>query len=129
MGETGATRRAHRAQGHTGKKLSSRIGPRPERGSGAEPFGDITKAIARGEYDPMTSNLLTWYIAEEKDSGKRLNEAYECVREMSGDKRRKSGMRAEAPAPSADAEAMMACMTEGFSRLEKTLEKLAKAVR
>lgn len=107
-----------------------KIGPRQERGSGGEPFGDITKAIARGEYDPMTANLLTWYIAEEKDSGKRLAEAYECVREMAGDKRRKStGMRAEAPAPSADAEAMMACMTEGFSRLEKTLEKLVKASR
>jgi hypothetical protein len=30
---------------------------------------------------------------------------------------------------SADAEAIMACMTQGFSRLEKSIEKLAKAVR
>ena len=28
--------------------------------------------------------------------------------------------------PSADAQAIMACMTAGFSKLEKTLEKLAK---
>ena len=30
---------------------------------------------------------------------------------------------------SADAEAIMACMTQGFGRLEKSIEKLAKAVR
>jgi len=29
--------------------------------------------------------------------------------------------------PSADAEAMMACMTAGFARLEKAMEKLVKA--
>jgi hypothetical protein len=32
-----------------------------------------------------------------------------------------------AAAPSADAEAIMACMTAGFKSLEKSLEKLAKA--
>jgi len=31
--------------------------------------------------------------------------------------------------PSADAEAIMACMTAGFARLEKSLEKLARAVK
>ena len=30
-------------------------------------------------------------------------------------------------APSADAQAIMACMTAGFARLEKSLEKLARA--
>jgi hypothetical protein len=30
--------------------------------------------------------------------------------------------------PSADAQAIMACMTAGFAKLEKSLEKLAKKV-
>ena len=96
----------------------------PARGEGdSDPFGDTRRRIAEGEFDPMTANLLTWYIAEEMDSGRRLRETYDCVREMA------SGGKASAMSngPSADAEAMMACMTAGFARLEKSLEKLVKA--
>jgi hypothetical protein len=102
-----------------------KIPPRGE-GGGGEPFGDIKKRMADGEFDTMTCNLLTWYIAEEIDSGKRLREAYDCVREMAGGKKKAANMNA---GPSADAEAMMACMTAGFSRIEKSLEKLAKAAK
>ena len=85
--------------------------------------GDVfCRRIAEGEFDPMTANLMTWYIAEEIDSGRRLREAYDCVREMAGKKK-----TAAAGAPSADAEAIMACMTAGFAKLEKSLEKLVKA--
>ena len=96
----------------------------PARGEGdSDPFGDTRRRIAEGEFDPMTANLLTWYIAEEMDSGRRLREAYDCVREMAhGGKK-----AAMSNGPSADAEAMMACMTAGFARLEKSLEKLVKA--
>ena len=94
----------------------------PARGEGdSDPFGDTRRRIAEGEFDAMTSNLLTWYIAEEMDSGRRLREAYDCVRDMAG------GGKKSATAPSQDAEAMMACMTAGFARLEKSLEKLVKA--
>ena len=55
--------------------------------------------------------------------GRRLKEAYDCVRDMAGSKR-KSAMSG---GPSADAEAIMACMTAGFAKLEKSLEKLVKA--
>jgi hypothetical protein len=102
-----------------------KIGPRNAEDS--DPFADIRRRMAEGEFDPMTTNLMNWYIAEEKDSGKRLREAYECVREMSGD--RKKGKTSAASGPSADAEAMMACMTSGFARLEKAMEKLAKAAK
>ena len=103
-----------------------KIGPERER-EDRDPFREIKAKMADGEYDPMTCNLLGWYIAEEADSGKRLREAYACVRERAnGKKARMNGHAAEA---SADAEAIMACMTQGFSRLEKSLEKLAKAVR
>jgi hypothetical protein len=91
----------------------------------SDPFGEIRRRISEGEFDPMTANLMNWYIAEEKDSGRRLREAYDCVREMGG---KASKTRATTlDGPSADAEAMMACMTAGFARLEKAMEKLIKA--
>jgi hypothetical protein len=85
----------------------------------ADPFADIRRRLAEGEFDAMTANLMNWYIAEEKDSARRLTEAYDCVRG--------SGKAVRPGAPSADAEAIMACMTAGFARLEKAMEKLAKA--
>jgi hypothetical protein len=35
----------------------------------------------------------------------------------------------ETSGPSDDAQAIMACMSDGFAKLEKSFEKLAKAVR
>jgi hypothetical protein len=110
-----------------------KIGDRDDRSdNNSDPFAEIRRRIAEGEFDPMTANMLTWYIAEEADSGRRLRECYDCVREMSGhDKKAMKAAPAMAPAmaagPSADAEAIMACMTSGFKSLEKSLEKLAKA--
>ncbi len=98
-----------------------KVGERKEGSS--DPFGGIRRRLAEGEFDPMTTNLMNWYIAEEVDSGRRLREAYDCVRgacETSAQ---------PACGPSADAEAMMACMTAGFARLEKSLEKLVKAAK
>jgi hypothetical protein len=97
-----------------------KIGDRDDR-SDTDPFGEVRRRIAEGEFDPMTANLMTWYIAEEADSGRRLRECYDCVREMAG-----QGRKAAATGPSADAEAIMACMTAGFAKLEKSLEKLVK---
>jgi len=103
-----------------------KVGPERER-EDRDPFREIKAKMADGEYDPMTCNLLGWYIAEEADSGRRLREAYACVRERAGGK--KARMNGASHEASADAEAIMACMTQGFSRLEKSIEKLAKAVR
>ena len=94
----------------------------------ADPFADIRRRMAEGEFDAMTANLLTWYIAEEKDSARRLRDAYQAVRTGGrGAKSRKTSD--DVNGPSADAEALMACMTAGFARLEKTLEKLVKAAK
>ena len=92
-----------------------------------DPFAEIRRRVSEGEFDPMTVNLLNWYIAEEKDSGRRLREAYDCVREAAGGRKKGAAKMASSDGPSADAEAMMACMTTGFARLEKAMEKLAKA--
>jgi hypothetical protein len=97
---------------------------------GEDPFADIRAKLDEDVYDPMTANLLTWYIAEEYDSGRRLREAYACVREKANGHAKTNGHGARSPgAQSADADAIMACMTAGFARLEKSLEKLAKAVK
>ncbi len=99
-----------------------------EREEGRDPFADIEKQIEEGIFDPLTAKLLVWYIGEERDSGNVLKEAYDCVRSMSnGNSANGAKSIVMAPAtPSADADAMMACMTAGFTRLEKAIEKLAK---
>jgi hypothetical protein len=97
-----------------------------------DPFREIKAQLEDGVFDPMTANMLTWYIAEERDSGKRLKLAYDCVREKAGaagKSAKAAGTAANGAGPSADAEAIMACMTAGFGRLEKTLEKLARAIK
>lgn len=91
-------------------------------------FKEIETALREGKFDPMTANMLTWYIAEERDSGRRLEEAYACVRAtMNGAAR--PAMNAAPSGPSADAQAIMACMSEGFARLEKSMDKLARALK
>lgn len=107
----------------------------PRREEAGEPFADIRQAMADGVYDEMTCNMLGWYINEEIDSGRRLREVYDCVRQKAGGSMKANGAKANGHAngastnPSADAEAIMACMTAGFAKLEKSLEKLAKAVK
>lgn len=92
------------------------------REEGPDPFAEIRRRMAEGDFDPMTVNLMNWYIAEEKDSEKRLRDAYEAVR--GGGRRKVDPQQSETP--SADAQAIMECMTAGFARLEKAMEKLAK---
>jgi len=120
-----------------GERLAKYADPRisdlekigPERsGESRDAFADIRKRMADGEYDPMTCNLLQWYITEEADSARRLRETYACVREKAAGRHPRINSSNGAHA-SADAEAIMACMTEGFLRLEKSIDKLAKARR
>ena len=103
----------------------------PEREEAGDTFAEIRKAMADGVYDDMTCNMLQWYINEELDSGRRLNAVYAKVREKAGmtSSKKKANGHAAAEmeaAPSADAQAIMACMTAGFASLQKSIEKLAK---
>jgi hypothetical protein len=104
-----------------------KVGPEREPG---DTFAEIRGNIAAGAYDAMTCNLLQWYVNEEDDSGRRLREAYAKVRVKAGvtPARKANGHTATVETgPSADAQAIMACMTAGFAKLEKSFEKLAKA--
>jgi rubrerythrin len=95
----------------------------------SDPFGEIEEKISNGFYDPVTTNMLSWYICEERDSAKKLRAAYDCVRakakggEMKLASNGNGAMSRQSNEVSADARAIMACMTEGFSRLEKKLDK------
>jgi hypothetical protein len=91
-----------------------------------DPFGPIEQQVAEGAYDPLTAQTLTWYIAEERDSIERLQDAYAAVRAQA---KKPKAMASSPAAAGADAEAIMTCMSDGFARLEKSLEKLAKAVK
>ncbi|HEY5107083.1 MAG TPA: hypothetical protein VII73_09990 [Caulobacteraceae bacterium] len=93
------------------------------RGEEGDAFAEIKARMARDEFDPMTASLLTWYIGEEVDSARRLEDAYGRIRAKA------NGRASPTDVPSADAQAIMACMTAGFARLEKSIEKLAKAVK
>lgn len=96
-------------------------------GEQKDPFGDFERQVEDGIFDPLTAKLMTWYIAEERSSGELLREQYARVRGARGSMNGSNGsMIATASGPSADAQAIMECMTAGFSRLEKSLEKLAK---
>ena len=95
-------------------------------------FGEIEAKMAEGFYDPVTCNLLSWYICEERDSGAKLRSAYAKVRAKSNGAAKANGNgvgkamsngNGAAHGPSDDAKAIMACMTEGFARLEKSLQK------
>ena len=96
-----------------------------------DPFGEIEQKLKEDFYDPMTANMLGWYICEERDSGRRLREAYGKVRAKAGETPRakmnggNGASRANAADISADAQAIMACMADGFARLERKLENIA----
>lgn len=107
-----------------------KIGQRREE---KDPFAEIEQKMKEGFFDPMTCNLLAWYICEERDSAKRLRAAYDYVRAKANGATA-NGMRTNGhgngamaeSGPSADAKAIMACMSEGFARLEKSIMGLAQ---
>lgn len=96
----------------------------------SDPFGEIEEKIGEGFYDPVTANMLSWYICEERDSARRLREAYDCVRAKARGMESKPRINGDAAASqngatvSVDARAIMACMSEGFARLEKKLDRV-----
>lgn len=124
---------AERIAKYANPKISDleKIGP-ARRELEADPFKEIEAKMAEGAYDPVTCNMLSWYICEERDSGKKLRAAYDKVRAKTNGAA-KPAMNGNAAAngngamhgPSADAQAIMACMTEGFARLEKSMQKMA----
>lgn len=121
---------AERIAKYANPKISDldKIG-RSRRELNADPFAEIEAKIAESFYDPVTANMLSWYICEERDSAKKLRSAYDCVRAKTDGMRQKSSGSGHSTTaqntPSADAQAIMACLADGFARLEKKLDKVA----
>ncbi|MEM8767593.1 MAG: hypothetical protein AAGE43_09130 [Pseudomonadota bacterium] len=61
-------------------------------GDGRDPFGRLFEDVT---IDPETGALLGRYIAEERDSGRRLTAAYSAARERAGDDGRSAEELAE----------------------------------
>ena len=123
---------AERLARYANPKISDCEKVGPERAPAGDTFADIRKAMADGVYDPVTCNMMQWYICEEEDSGRRLREAYAKVRAKAGmtpaaPKKANGHAEAEQAGPSADAQAIMACMTAGFAQMEKSIAKLAQS--
>ncbi|MFN0095818.1 MAG: hypothetical protein ACKVVT_13715 [Dehalococcoidia bacterium] len=96
----------------------------PERANEKDPFVDIDRQLKDGIFDPLTAKMMTWYIAEERDSGDLLRSAYAKARAKCANG---SSTAAVATAPaSTDTQAIIDCMTQGFARLEKSLGKRKK---
>jgi rubrerythrin len=89
-------------------------------------FKSIDARIADGSLDPLTCDTLRWYVREERDSGEMLREAYACVEGQSGNSA--SGADGGAEMVSADARALMACMSEGFAALQQSIAELAASL-
>ncbi len=45
---------------------------------GEEFFAEIERRAAEGVFDPLTAKLMTWYVAEERDSQSRLRATGVC---------------------------------------------------
>src|SRR5690348_11683876 len=75
---------AERLARYANPKISDCEKVGPEREPAGDTFAEIKKAMADGVYDPVTCNMMQWYICEEEDSGRRLREAYAKVRAKAG---------------------------------------------
>jgi hypothetical protein len=108
-----------------------RYGRRSENGEseGNDPFAGINARINDETVDSLTRDTLRWFVAEERDSGAVLREAYARVEaQANGQGAYAGGSNGGAPGVSADAQAIMACMTQGFAALQQSITDLTGAL-
>jgi hypothetical protein len=86
---------------------------------GDDPFKGIEEQLEQGIFDPLTASMLRWYIGEERDSGDILKQAYARVRANSN---------GATGGVSADTQAIIACMSQGFDRLQACLTEIRSAL-
>jgi hypothetical protein len=84
-------------------------------------FASLDEKINDECIDALTRDTLRWYVHEERDSGKVLQEAYACVEGMNGTGSGNGTV-------SADAQALMECMSQGFASLQQSLKDLADSL-
>lgn len=87
-------------------------------------FASLDERINGEEMDALTRDTLRWYVHEERDSGEVLRAAYASI-EAEGDGASANGRAATV---SADAEAIMSCMSQGFASLQQSLKELVETL-
>jgi hypothetical protein len=107
-----------------------RAGRREGGDEGGDPLAGIDERISDESVDSLTRDTLRWYVAEERDSGQLLRDAYARVEsKTNGGARSEMGQsNGHAPMVSSDAQAIMACMTQGFASLQSSIQTLAEAL-
>lgn len=108
-----------------------RYGRRSDNGEseGNDPFAGINARINDEAVDSLTRDTLRWFVAEERDSGAVLREAYARVEaRANGQEAYPGGSNGSASGVSADAQAIMACMTQGFATLQESMTELTRAL-
>ena len=103
-----------------------RYGRRSE-SEASDPLAGIGARIDDETVDPLTRDTLRWFVAEERDTGALLREAYARVEAQAGG-RGVNGSNGQTPGVSADAQAIMACMTQGFAALQQSIAELTGAL-
>ncbi|MBI2761368.1 MAG: hypothetical protein HYX51_08090 [Chloroflexi bacterium] len=107
-----------------------RAGRREGGDEGGDPLAGIDERISDESVDELTRDTLRWYVAEERDSGQLLRDAYARVEsKANGSSRADMGQsNGHAPMVSSDAQAIMACMTQGFASLQSSILALTEAL-
>ena len=76
--------------------------------------------------DALTRDTLRWYVHEERDSEELLRAAYARVEAKAGGNG--TGSNGHSATVSADARAIMECMTQGFTALQQSINDLAETL-
>jgi len=85
-------------------------------------LASIDERVKDETVDALTRDTLRWYVHEERDSGDLLREAYARVEATGG------GGAGQTATVSADAQALMACMSQGFASLQQSMKELTEAL-
>ena len=78
--------------------------------------------------DSLTRDTLRWYVHEERDSGELLRAEYARVEAMASGRGMNGSSNGHAMGVSADARAIMDCMTQGFASLQQSMKELSDAL-
>lgn len=100
------------------------LGETDEKDSLNEFFASLDRKANDERIDQLTRDSLRWYVAEERDSVRLLRAAYLKAAGST------SATHADGatPAPSADAQAIMACVSEGFASLQQSIKQLSETM-
>ena len=88
-------------------------------------FSAIEEKINDVSVDQLTRDTLRWYVTEERDSLQLLRACAKHVQEQAAAGQANGAVGT----PSADAQAIMACLGQGFASLQQTIQQASEGGR